>query len=285
MALKFSGQWRFKTPENIDPISNDAINDFMSLVEKIAAQGDRWDILEGFKAFFAPAAGSTHYRSSSEGWAETDLLSYLEQTAINPPIFIEAFYDATIAIKKKEKVQTPDFQILNEISRKHGIPFEIEPPNLVRLSKNKKLIVVPPAPPSLHESAVEILQKSIARSEQLLADGHPREAVQEMLWVLESLATGFRGIPLPAGEVRGKYFNQIADELKKANPTTTLQNALDWCERLHGYLSSPTGGGVRHGIDLKSAIQISDNEGRLFCNLIRSYVWYLQLEHERLFPS
>jgi hypothetical protein len=51
---------------------------------------------------------------------------------------------------------------------------------------------------------------------------------------------------------------------------------------VHGYLSSPTGGGVRHGLDLQEGVQVSENEARLFCNLIRSYVGFLLVEHERM---
>lgn len=60
------------------------------------------------------------------------------------------------------------------------------------------------------------------------------------------------------------------------------EQVLTWLTTLHGYLSSPTGGGVRHGVDLKSGITINADEGRLYCNLIRSYVTFLMAEHERL---
>jgi hypothetical protein len=56
---------------------------------------------------------------------------------------------------------------------------------------------------------------------------------------------------------------------------------LDWTTSLHGYLSSPTGGGVRHGIDLKSGVAIDPTEARLFCNLIRSYFGFLIAQHEQ----
>jgi hypothetical protein len=51
---------------------------------------------------------------------------------------------------------------------------------------------------------------------------------------------------------------------------------------LHGYLSSPTGGRIRHGADLSGDVEIGRNEARLFCNLIRSYIDFLILEHNRL---
>lgn len=43
-----------------------------------------------------------------------------------------------------------------------------------------------------------------------------------------------------------------------------------------------TDGGVRHGTDPKAAVTVGQNEARLFCNLIRSYINYLIAEYERL---
>jgi hypothetical protein len=61
-----------------------------------------------------------------------------------------------------------------------------------------------------------------------------------------------------------------------------LDQVLAWITALHGYLSSPTGGGVRHGTNLRASIVIPPNEARLFCNLIRSYISYLMTEQARL---
>ena len=41
---------------------------------------------------------------------------------------------------------------------------------------------------------------------------------------------------------------------------------------LHGYLSSPTGGGIRHGVDLREGLALQLDEAQLYCNLIRSYL-------------
>ncbi|CCV08628.1 Ynb (fragment) [Mesorhizobium metallidurans STM 2683] len=61
-----------------------------------------------------------------------------------------------------------------------------------------------------------------------------------------------------------------------------LEQVLSSLGAIHGYLSSPTGGGVRHGAELKSSITIGPADGRLYCNLIRSYIIFLMSEHERL---
>ena len=106
--------------------------------------------------------------------------------------------------------------------------------------------------------------------------------MQELLWLLESVVTAFRGLDVSGDLVRGKYFNQIARELRASAPGTALDRVVDWLLSLHGFLSSPTGGGVRHGMDLNTGIEMSANEALLFCNLIRSYLSFLLAEHERL---
>jgi hypothetical protein len=49
---------------------------------------------------------------------------------------------------------------------------------------------------------------------------------------------------------------------------------------LHGYLSSPTGGGVRHGATLTAEGELSSHEARLICNLIQSYLYFLLGEYD-----
>ena len=84
------------------------------------------------------------------------------------------------------------------------------------------------------------------RAEQLLLQGHPREAVQELLWLLETISTAFRGVETESGTVAGKYFNQIARDLRAKNHGTTLDRVVDWVTTLHGYLSSPSGLSLIH---------------------------------------
>ena len=145
-----------------------------------------------------------------------------------------------------------------------------------------QLVAVNAATPTLAERSVQLVQESLQRASEMLQQGRSREAVQESLWLLETVATAFRGIDTQTGSIEGQYFNQIVRELRAANRGGTLDRALHWAMTVHGYLSSPTGGGVRHGLDLQEGVQVSENEARLFCNLIRSYVGFLLVEHERM---
>jgi hypothetical protein len=271
--LIFNGSWRFDSP---GPIPDAVHNDFFDLIGRIATQANRQQILEHFKSYFASAAGS------SSSWAESDLQGYMQHAAVNAPLFIEAFYDACHSLANgNPPTAVPDLGRINRVLYESGSGYQIQPPNLVTTNVQTQ-IVVPPRSPSLDEQAQEMIQKSLKDSEQMLSEGRNRPAVQEILWLLETVSTAFQGLETEAGTVQGKYFNKIVANLQKHNRGTTLDQILGWVITLHGYLSSPTGGGIRHGTDLRAGIATQPDEARLFCNLIRSYITFLLSEHERL---
>jgi len=277
--LKFNGAWRLESPGRI---VGGVFREFSRLIGKIATQGQRQEILEHFKTYFADAAGTTSTWSSSASWAETDLDHYMTDAGANAPLFIEAFYDACEALQRSHPdYAVPDVSMINRVLSNHNAGYRIEPPDLV--SQNAQgAIEVLEEPLSLDQQAQEIIQQSLKQSEQLLSEGRYRQAVQEILWLLETVSTAFQGLDTGSGTVQGKYFNKIADDLRKHHKGKILDQVLAWVTTLHGYLSSPTGGGIRHGADLKAGMAIQPNEARLFCNLIRSYISFLMAEHARL---
>ncbi len=280
--LKFNSKWRFESP---GPIADGISDELSRLIAKVAAQGSQQRILEHFKAFFASAAGTTSSWSSNAGWAETDLRSYMAEAAANGPLFIEAFYDACESLQRgNPDYAVPDVSLINGILSTHGAGYQIHPPNLVRQTALEP-VEVPKSAPSLDQQAQDIIQESLSQSERLLSEGRYRPAVQEILWLLETVSTVFQGLNTEAGTVEGKYFNKIAADLRKHHKGKTLDQVLSWMTTLHGFLSSPTGGGIRHGTDLKANIKIQPDEARLFCNLIRSYISFLMAEHARLSKS
>jgi hypothetical protein len=272
---------RFGRGSSGESLPDVVVSAFLDVIGRIVRQGERWSLLEHFKAYFAGAIGSAHYRSSDEGWAYTDLTSLMRAAASTPALFLESFYDACEALRTDGKYEVPDVALMNDLCWERGVPYEIRPPKLLRVGEPRPRVPTPQPPPSLADSASAIVRQSLQRAEELLVENRPREAVQEMLWILESMITVFRGAQLPSGTIQGRYFNEISRELRNVSRGTTLERVIDWCSQLHGYLSSPTGGGVRHGLDLKSGTPISQEQGRLFCNLILSYVTYLMSEHAR----
>ena len=127
------------------------------------------------------------------------------------------------------------------------------------------------------------LKKSVLDTKNNGRANANRQAVQELLWLLETVSTAFRGTDAGGESVQGEYFNKIVKDLRRNKKGERIEQVLGWMMTLHRYLSSPTGGGVRHGIDISASTEELDpNEARLFCNLIRSYILFLLGEHNRL---
>ena len=283
--LNFPASWRFKPPVGNEPIPAGVVAEIFDLIRQTAAQDQqlRQRTLEHFKRSFAPAAHVDYCRSSDAGWAETDLHSLMEAATPNAPLFIEAFYNGWEALRDQE-LAVPNADTMNDVLVRHDVPFRIEPPNLRSVRGDNVAVAIPVAerPPTLAEHAVNVFQRSLERSEELLEQGHDREAVQEILFLLESVATAFRNLNTEAGQVGGNYFNQIVRELRQVSARPALDQILSWLTTMHGYLSAPAGGGVRHGVDLKRGVELTHSEARLYCNLTRSYLNFLLAEHQRL---
>lgn len=283
MALRFPASWRFTPPADgrfvNASIPADALREFSELIDKIRTEQRRWSILEHFKSAFG-----SYSASSSESWAYTDLLNLMSSAADNAPLFIETFYDACEELRQTSgEWFVPDVSIINALLAKCCIGYEIRPPNLIaRETHGPPIEVAQPMAISLADSARQRFNKSLERSEELLRDSRAREAVQEILWLLETVATAFKGLETQSGKVEGKYFNTIVADLRAKHPGTTLDRVLEWITGMHGYLSSPTGGGVRHGVDLNQGVDLDSNQARLFCNLTRSYISFLLVEHDTL---
>lgn len=276
--LEFEGKWRFDSPCRIEP---EVVWKFRALIDRISPISGSWKTLEHFKRYFAPAAGASFAQSSSEDWASTDLDNLMSDAADNAALFIEAFYDACEKLQADHpEAEMPGVPRINRILVEQKVGFQIDPPTLVATTEHVS-IAVPEEMPSLDDQAKEVIQDSLAASEIALADSKGRQAVQEVLWVLESISTAFRSADVLDGDIKGKYFNKIATELKEHDKGPNEQ-ILKWMMALHGYLSSPTGGGVRHGANLVNLPELGINEARLYCNLIRSYTTYLIDEYERL---
>ena len=212
-------------------------------------------------------------------WAWSDLNETMSRAAENAPLFIEAFWD-TCSELEADGLVVPDTALINRVLGEHGAGFELQPPRLIPVCEFAP-VAVPQPTPSLAAQANTLIMGSLDAADRLLAEGQGRRAVQELLWLLETISTAFRGLSASDSSVQGKYFNKIVNEMRAQGKGTAQEHILTWMMTLHGFLSSPTGGGVRHGTDLQAGIAIQPHEARLYCNLIRSYLTYLIQEHER----
>ena len=278
MPLEFDASCRFEAPPGEVP--DKLINEFSTLIARITTHRPGKATLEHFKSYFAAAAGTTSTWSSNAGWAQVDLESYMQQASLNVPLFIEAFYDSC-EVFGRNGAAVPDVDLINRLIAESEVPYRIDPPDLVFTGQGVAPVAGQHATASLDKQALEALHDAISISERMLAEGNGRQAVQEILWVLETITTAFRGLDTDTGTVQGNYFNKIVAELKTQNKGTHMNQVLSWTMKLHGYLSSPTGGGIRHGADVAALQPLQLHEARLFCNLIRSYVNFLIDEHTR----
>jgi hypothetical protein len=273
--LEMPADWRFGNP---GALSFDAMNGFHTLVLKVTGQGSSWDILEVFKTRFTGSSS----RSTNASWAGTDLFEAMNIARLNAPTFIDAFWAGLEDVATKYPSHgIPNLRTVNAILVTHSEPYEITPPRLIlRQTFGSPTVNVPET--TVDEKARALIEGSLERADRLLQAQHPRQAVQEILWLLETVATAFDGRESGSGTVEGKYFNVIVRELIKHGPNTMLGEVVKWISKLHGYLSSPSGGGVRHGTDLAAAVNIDQHEARLYCNLTKSYIDYLLAELSRM---
>lgn len=281
LMLKFDGEWRFDSP---GPLPQKAVGLFLEYVGKIRSPLGQKETLEHFGKFFSDAAGQTFSSSSSIGWAETDLSTYADNAADNAALFIEAFVDACSELKQRHpETQTPSERHINNILEETQSGYYIKSGTLFS-SNTKKQLPDPEKKFNLNEEAHIIVQESLEVADSLLRDGRNRQAVQEILWLLETVSTGFTGVENDRIKIKGKYFSQIIKDIRNQNTNVQTQMILKSISELYGFLSSPKGGGIRHGSDISNPIYIDDNQARLYCNLIRSYIWYLLEEHKKIFP-
>lgn len=274
--LNFDSRWRFQSPGTImSDIREDIL---VKIIGKVATTASRQDVLEAFKRRFAHAAGKASSSSSSESWAESDLRQYMRDAAENAALFVEALYDGLADLSVSHAV-VPPWPYVNSVLAPCG--YAINPPHLI-MNNEASPISVPAIVPSLDAQANERIQSSLSDSEAFLNTGNYRAAVQEVLWLLETISTAFHGAEYPDGNITGKYFNKIIGDLRRVNQGRTLSRVVDWMESMHGYLSSPGGGGIRHGAILNENVELTESEARLYCDLTRSYISFLLHEHSRL---
>jgi len=198
--LEFSGDWRFDSP---GPIPDGVLEDFTTLIGRVTTQGDHQEVFERFKSYFAAAAGTTASWSSSTSWAQSDLHTLMSEASSNAPLFIEAFYEACEALRR-DGTAVPDVKLINRILARHEAGYDLRPPRLVATGEGPQRIDVPHEAPSLDRQARDIIQRSLSQSEDFLKDGHDRQAVQEVLWLLETISTAFQGVETDMGTVQGK---------------------------------------------------------------------------------
>ncbi|WP_233081189.1 abortive infection family protein [Rheinheimera soli] len=105
-------------------LSEQSLDDFLSLIRKVSGDMDRQRIIEVFKQHFCKVSGDNYNRSSSLSWAESDMSSQARRAAEDAPNFIAAVYEAFEALQNSG-VTVPTIQHINQILRNNQDNYQI----------------------------------------------------------------------------------------------------------------------------------------------------------------
>ena len=118
----------------------------------------------------------------------------------------------------------PDVQLINRILAKYETGYQVDPPQLHYHSGDLGPVEFAPDNLSLDEQAQEVIQKSLNQAERLLAQGNGRQAVQEVLWLLETVSTAFQGLQIDTGTIQGRFReNTLTKSLKISGGKSRIQ--------------------------------------------------------------
>jgi hypothetical protein len=284
-GLKYPAAWRFGPPrssgsltDSLPPGAVDGLVKFAMIAAGAHASGrDRG--LEHMKRSISEATGGSYYPSSSESWAETDLRLYVEEGRKNPPALI----DGIVTGCRDTPVGTGEGLLfdpgpINAMLRTHGVGYEVVGDEL-RLSSLVGMPESTPAPSLLDNTQAE-LGVAWKRADELLSSGHPDEAVSKIWFVIESLLVAFRGLTIDGKMVEGSYFNEIVKSLRRRDLDPMFKMVLEIATRVHGQLSDPATGGIRHGRD-PALEPTSQDDGQFLVAQARAIAYYICSQYQR----
>lgn len=123
MPLKMASDLRFSMGSTT-PLSDQSVDDFISLIRKVSGAMNRQQIIEVFKQHFCKISGDYYARSSSLDWAESDMSRQAQNAAKDAPNFIAAIYEALEELEHGGTT-VPTVQHMNNILLKNQDHYQI----------------------------------------------------------------------------------------------------------------------------------------------------------------
>jgi hypothetical protein len=120
-----NSHWRFESPGQMP---EGAVRYLWELAGRIAAQAD--DVQDVLELFKRRIAGVRVSRSSSESWADSDLLRQMEESASNAPLLFAGFMDAC-ADAENQGLDVPSVETINRALGEHNVAYHINSDNVV----------------------------------------------------------------------------------------------------------------------------------------------------------
>lgn len=159
MPLQMASELRFPMGSTV-ALSDQSLDDFMSLIRKVSGDMDRQRIMEVFKQHFCKVSGDNYNRSSSLSWAESDMSSQARRAAEDAPNFIAAVYEAFEALQNSG-VTVPTIQHINQILRNNQDNYQIVDYELIVTTGSV-------AAPEINESVSNAVMRALGDAKALI---------------------------------------------------------------------------------------------------------------------
>ena len=173
--LKFPVDWRFSPPPaaagGVSMLSPEAAARFRVMVLQVAGIcSDRWQALERFKTHFLRVTGERDVMSTSESWAETDLLTAMQAATGNPATYVEALVESMSAVADLCDNNIPSEHTINAVLAESGLGFRLQGDSLKPLEAHAVPPPLPATPPPKYSRPANVLISSPGdlREERLL---------------------------------------------------------------------------------------------------------------------
>ncbi|WP_319380552.1 abortive infection family protein [Thiomicrorhabdus sp.] len=130
MPLQMESELKFPMGSTTS-LSEQSVNDFVSLIKRVSGAMDRQRIIEVFKQHFCKVSGDYYARSSSLSWAESDMCSQAQNAAKDAPNFIAAVYEALEELEHSGAT-VPTVQHINQILQNNQDHYQIIDDQLIQ---------------------------------------------------------------------------------------------------------------------------------------------------------
>lgn len=168
MPLEMDSELRFPMGST-SPLSESAVDDFLSLIKRVSASIGRQQIIELFKQHFCKVSGDSYSRSSSLDWAESDMRKQAQNASKDAPNFIAAVYDAFEELGI-QGVSIPSLKMINHILLNNKIQYEIIDCKLVEAGGRV-------ATPEVGESVSITVMRALADAKALIGTADASSAI------------------------------------------------------------------------------------------------------------
>ncbi|WP_168012078.1 abortive infection family protein [Halomonas salinarum] len=208
MSLQMASELRFPMGD-ATPLSNRAVDNFSSLIQRVSGTTSQQHIIEVFKQKFCKVSGERYARSSSLDWAESDMARQAQDAAEDAPNFIAAIYDALKELERSN-VTVPTVQHINQILIANQDHFQIINDQLIQTSGG---VAAPEVTESISTSVIRALGDAKALIGTVDASSAIDRAHTALHGYLVKLCTDNQ-INLPNDSTASKAFK----ELRKLHP-------------------------------------------------------------------